>query len=537
MIRTSAESITIAVLGPFQARNCDDVALPIKGAKNQALLAMLALGPDMARPRRWLEDKLWSTFGPEQASANLRQSLSKLRRALGPAAALLQADRSTVSLDPQGVTVDLLEDVIPEDDRVELLQGIDVRDPEFEDWLRQERTALQARQAKASPSETRGVLINCRADAEEPGRQQMLGEVLSNQIGENIAEQIRAWRQSETVEPLPPGAPPCDVQVTTQLIANGDGGHALFIKATHQPSARILYSKLQQVDRLEDILTSEVPISRTVFEAADQIIGKLPHVLEKDRPETRSTALSRLGLYRMFSFEQDGLREAYGLMEQAFKRDQNGIYLAWASMIRLTQMIEMAEADQKKLLLDEAVDLHYRALDLAPDNVLVHAIVSKVRSSADWDTASVLDLAQTAVDRNPSSAFAWKSLSEALILAGDMDGGFNASARACLIARTSPFKHYWDTGHCIVAIACNRPQEAITAGEAAVRSAPLSRPAHRHLLALYSLEGQLDKAQAVADKLAKIEPGFTLDRLVNDTSYPVRTMRSQGLLDPIRALL
>jgi DNA-binding SARP family transcriptional activator len=536
MVNDSSKSIRIIVLGPFQARAGDGVPLRITGAKNQALLAMLALSPDMTRPRRWIEDKLWSTFGPDKSSANLRQALSKLRSALGPAAGILETDRSKIGLNTRLVSVDLLEEVIPEDERIELLQGMDVRDPEFEDWLRQERAAMRATRAKAIPSDSRGLLINCRATAETPGRDQMLGEVLANQIGENIAEQVRAWRQSEGDIPLPASAPVSDVLINVQLIESGDGGHALFIKATHQPSARILYSKLQRLDRIQDILTSEIDVSRTIFEAADQIIGKLPHVLDKDRPEARSTALLRLGLYRMFSFEKDALREAYGLMDQAFRRDENGLYLAWASMIRLTQMIEMAEEDQSRLL-EEAVELHYRAMELAPDNVLVHAIISKVRGTALGDTAGVLDLAQNAVDRNPANAFAWKSLSDALILAGDLPRAFDASARACQIARTSPFKHYWDTGHCIVAVACNRPYEAIEAGEAAVRSAPMSRVAYRHLLALYALEGQLEKAQNVATKMAKIEPGFTLDRLVNDDSYPVRTLRNKGLLEPIRALL
>src|SRR6056297_1489093 len=536
MTDLKVQRITINVLGTFQLRGSDGVPLPLKGAKNQALLAMLALSPDMTRPRRWIEDKLWSRFGSEQASANLRQALSKLRAALGPAAGVIIADRSSVMLDARRVTVDLHEEVVPDDDRIELLQALDVRDPEFEDWLRQERAALQDKIAKANPFESRGVLINCRVTAEAPGRDQMMGEVLANQIGENIAEQVRAWRQSDSDLPLPASAPMSDILINTQLVANTDGGHALFIKATHQPTARILYSKLQQLARIEDILNAEIDISRTVFEAADQIIGKLPQVLENDRPEARSTALSRLGLFQMFSFEKDALREAYGLMEKAFQRDENGIYLAWASMIRLTQMIEMAEEDQAPLL-EEAVDLHYRAMELAPDNVLVHAIVSKVRGTALGDTAGVLDLARNAVDRNPANAFAWKSLSDALILAGDLPGAFDASARACKIARTSPFKHYWDTGHCIVAVACNRPQDAIEAGEAAARSAPMSRVAHRHLLALYAMEGQLEKAQAVADKMCRIEPGFSLDRLVNDDSYPVRTLRKNGLLEPIRALL
>jgi DNA-binding SARP family transcriptional activator len=536
MSADQSQSITLTVLGPFQVRHMDGRPLRLIGAKNQALLAMLALSPDMTRSRRWIEDKLWSTFGPEQANANLRQALSKLRAALGAASDVVLSDRTSISLDTRRVTVDLLQEVVPEDERIELLQGMDVRDPEFEDWLRQERAALQATLAQATPSDSRGLLINCRVTTERPGRANMMGEVLANQIGENIAEHVRAWRQSEGDMPLPASVPPSDITINTQLMETGEGGHALFIKATHQPSARILYSKLQQLDRLEDILTAEIDISRTVFEAADQIIGKLPHVLDKDRPEARGTALSRMGLYRMFSFEKDALREAYALMDKAFQRDENGVYLAWASMIRLTQMIEMAEEDQTPLL-EEAVDLHYRAMELAPDNVLVHAIVSKVRGTALGDTAGVLDLAQNAVDRNPANAFAWKSLSDALILAGDLPGALNASARACKIARTSPFKHYWDTGHCIVAVACNRPHEAIEAGEAAVRSAPMSRVAYRHLLALYAQEGQLDKAQAVAAKMALIEPGFTLDRLVNDESYPVRTLRNKGLLEPIRALL
>jgi len=526
----------IDVLGPFRATSPSGTDRTPKGAKNQALLAMLALSPGMSRPRRWIEDKLWSTFGPEQASANLRQALSKVRSSLGDDSVILEADRLSVSLAESRIRVDLLEEVVPSDDRTELLEGLDVRDPEFEDWLRQERAALQSKVARATPSESRGVLINCRAEASETTPHgQIIGEVLANQIGENIAEQVHAWRQSDPDDIGSSSPAESDVVITSQIVPNGDR-IALFVKAMHTPSARILYSKLQHIEHPSDVLSDEVYISRMVFEAADQVLGKLPHVLAKDRPEARSTALSRLGLYRMFSFDQDALREAYGLMDQAFRHDANAIYLAWCSLIRMTQMMELSEADQSGLL-DETMELYRRAIEMGSDNGLVQAVVSKVRATALGDTAGVIDMARTAVERNPASAFALKSLSEGYMLAGELDKAFETSARACQIARTSPFKHYWDTGHCVVAIAANRPMEAIEAGEAAVRAAPLSRPAHRHLLALYALQGRLDKAQAVAEKLAKIEPGFTLDRLVNDDTYPVRTLRNKGLLEPIRSLL
>ncbi|WP_136439633.1 tetratricopeptide repeat protein [Pacificoceanicola onchidii] len=525
----------VSVLGPFQLTGPDEVVLTPKGAKNQALIALLALSPGMSRPRRWLEDKLWSTFGPEQASANLRQALSKLRTALGAQSDILQTDRSTVSLKAGAVTVDLIDEILPVDERIDMLQGLDVRDPEFEEWLRMERAELENRVSRARPIAATGILINCSSASDGTMQETFLGEVLANQIGENISEQIRAWRQSQDVPELAEQMPVADVAVSSQLLRDGSG-HALFVKAVHQSSGRILYSKLQHIERLHDILETPEHIGKTVFEAADQIIGKLPQVLDSSRPEARATALSRLGLYRMFSFEGKALSEAYGLMKQAYEHDQNGIYLAWSALIRMIQIVERAEGDPQALR-EEAVDLHYRALEDGADNPLIQALAGKVRGTTLRDGAGFFELAERAVERNPANAIAWNSLAEAHLFAGNHEEALSASKRASHIASTSPFKHWWDTGRCLIAIACNKPDEAIEAGEAATRSAPLSRPAHRQLLALYALKGDLAKAQAVADKLTKIEPGFSVDRLVNDGNYPVTFLRNNGMLEPIRALL
>ncbi|MBY6004848.1 transcriptional regulator [Salipiger bermudensis] len=533
-MRDTATQIRISVLGPLRVEAADGSCLTPKGAKNQALLALLALSPEMSRTRRWLEDKLWSQFGPEQASANLRQALSKLRSALGPHAGILVADRSTVALAQTGIAVDLRDEGLPFDQRSELLEGLDARDPEFEEWLRMERADLQARLSQAEPKLAKGVLIHCRSAAPAEDGANIMADILANQIGENIAEQIRAWRQANDPD-HPAELPMSDISLTCDILKTSDG-HTLFVKGLHVPSGRILYSKMQAVSQLEAILRSDEIVAKLVFEAADCIIGKLPQVLDTNRPESRATALSRLSMYRMFSFERDALREAHSLLKQAYELDPNGIYLAWSSMVRMIQLLELLEEDRDALR-EEAIALNYRAMEASEDNALVHALISKVRGTAQRDAAGAFELADTAVNRNPASAFAWKSLAEANMLKGDVASAFDASARARAIARSSPFKQWWDMGHCIIAIACNRPQEAIEAGEAAARAAPLSRPAHRHLLALYALDGQLDKAQATAVKLGKIEPGFSIDQIINDENYPVRTLRNKGLLEPIRALL
>ena len=262
-MRDTAPSLRISVLGPLRVEAGEGTCLTPKGAKNQALLALLALSPEMSRPRRWLEDKLWSQFGPEQASANLRQALSKLRSALGDHADVLRADRASVSLDPLTLSVDLRDDGLCFDQRTELLEGLDARDPEFEEWLRMERADLQARLSQAEPKEAKGVLIHCRSAAAPEDGADIMADILANQIGENIAEQIRAWRQS-TDPDHPAELPVSDISLTCDILKTTDG-HTLFVKGLHVPSGRILYSKMQSISHLEAILHSDEIVSKLVF--------------------------------------------------------------------------------------------------------------------------------------------------------------------------------------------------------------------------------------------------------------------------------
>ncbi|WP_435311418.1 transcriptional regulator [Primorskyibacter sedentarius] len=530
----TAEKVSIAMVGPLIVSGPGGVVLTPTGAKNQALIALLALSPGMSRSRRWIEDKLWSTFGAEQASANLRQALTKLRAALGDASGILLSDRLNISLDPARVSVDVLQPDLRLDQPRDLLEGLDVRDPEFEDWLREERAQLRARYDAVRPSEARGILINCRADGHGSATSALIGEVLANQIGENIAEHVRAWRQSG--RPIDAGKDDHrDLDVSCDLL-DQDGNSTVFVRVGHAPSGKILYSKLHKLDGPDDILGTSRDIATLVFEAADRVVGKLPLMIENARPEARATALSRLAMYRMFSFEPDALREADSLLRQAHDVDNNGLYLGWRSLIRSIQFIELLETNPDALK-EEAEALNHQALETGADNALVQALISQVRVMTLGDAAGGIDLAEQAVARNPSNGFGWQALAAASMLAGRPEDALRHSEHGRAIARFSPFKHWWDLYHCIISVACGNPHQAIEAGEAAARAAPSFRPAHRHLLALYAMDGQFDKAQETATRLTRIEPGFTLDRILNDDTYPVRTLRNTGMLEPIRALL
>jgi DNA-binding SARP family transcriptional activator len=121
--------------------------------------------PGEPRPRDKLAGLLWSDRADAQARDSLKQAVFKLRKSLdGVQPAPVRADREFVSLERTSVTVDvaeferLMDEGTPEAVaraatlcRGDLLDGLDIRDPAFDEWLLMERQRLRglAREAMA----------------------------------------------------------------------------------------------------------------------------------------------------------------------------------------------------------------------------------------------------------------------------------------------------------------------------------------------------------------------------------------------------
>src|SRR5919201_2435429 len=70
------------ILGPLQVLD-EGRELPLGGAKQRALLALLLLDPNRVVSRDRLIDKLWHTYPPDTAPTALQVYVSQLRKALG----------------------------------------------------------------------------------------------------------------------------------------------------------------------------------------------------------------------------------------------------------------------------------------------------------------------------------------------------------------------------------------------------------------------------------------------------------------------
>ena len=168
-------ALHLKLLGLFEAATATGQLLPIAGKRPRALLAFLAMPPGRPRPRGELAALLWGREEEQRARHSVSQVLTRLKAWLEPAGPdLLVATRDDVMLDQSRVRVDALElEALARGPspasladpaalyRGDFLEGIDLKEEAFEDWVMARRHELR---------ETAVRLLSTLARDEEPAR-------------------------------------------------------------------------------------------------------------------------------------------------------------------------------------------------------------------------------------------------------------------------------------------------------------------------------------------------------------------------------
>lgn len=76
--------IEFRILGPIEALEADGTPLPLGGQKQRALLALLLLRANHVVSTEFIVDALWGEHPPRTATTSLQNSISALRKLLGP---------------------------------------------------------------------------------------------------------------------------------------------------------------------------------------------------------------------------------------------------------------------------------------------------------------------------------------------------------------------------------------------------------------------------------------------------------------------
>jgi DNA-binding SARP family transcriptional activator len=118
------------ILGPLEVADGDSL-LPLGGAKQRALLALLLLSVNETVPADRLIEELWGDQSPESARAALQVRVSQLRKALGPAGELVvtRAPGYVLRLDRERLDLHEFERLVAEADAAEpALAGAKLRE-------------------------------------------------------------------------------------------------------------------------------------------------------------------------------------------------------------------------------------------------------------------------------------------------------------------------------------------------------------------------------------------------------------------------
>jgi TolB-like protein len=154
------QSLQISLLGRTEASWADGEAVDFKSKKALALLGYLAVEGKRAHTREHLATLLWGRTGEDRARHNLRQALGKIRACCGP---LVVSSGDSLAIDLTRCSIDVVEfeRLCVSDDlgqlrrcldlySGELLAGVFLREPVYEDWLIPARARLRQMACKVN---------------------------------------------------------------------------------------------------------------------------------------------------------------------------------------------------------------------------------------------------------------------------------------------------------------------------------------------------------------------------------------------------
>jgi DNA-binding SARP family transcriptional activator len=527
--------VAAKTIGTFSLWTSDGREITPRGQKERGLLATLCLAEERRRSRRWLEAILWSEADVDQASANLRQALLRLRRGLGVDAALIVATRDEVSFAPGALSVDFEDD--PAGARAaldagrELFEGLDVREEGFEDWLREQRGGLPARLGRMTakrPARRPPTLVLTQGETFLRG-EALLARACLDRVTTLLSDFafVEVWSPEGVQASL--GPPDRGLRLQVDVSDVGGRTHVL-ARLRAGLGGRVLWTRQVALDAPSEAALGLVALDALVYDAAESAYRAIPEAVAGGEAEVEAEALILNGVRDLFSFDPARLARAEALFRQAGEVAPSARVLAWRAAQKSFLAVERSTGDVAAVRA-EASDLATRALQAGEPTALVLALVSHVRLTVDGDVASGGMLARDAMALTPGNPFAAISLAAALSRQGQPEAARALAARGRDAAQFSPLRHWFDSACCLAEIAAGDFDAAILSAEAAFARAPTFRPPLRHLYALYLKRGQIENAVRIADALRRLEPDFSLRRVREDPTFPGSTLRLARLSD------
>ncbi len=542
--------LRVQVSGPFRMLSPDGKDCTPRGRKACALVAMLALSPDHKRSRVWLQDKLWGSRGQEQGAASLRQSLAELRKALGRHQALLLSDRYVLSLEPTLLDLDVGVSMTLQSG-CELLEGLDIGEEGFEDWLREQRQRIGKEEPTTGDDQTALAPMPKVAERSDAVLDHVIlisGEgavrdeisLIADSLIDSIAKSMSELGAARVIDhraghDQPSGAvgqyPNGHTLSLRSEVLSSDTRRTVRLALLQLPSNALAWTSTLQFSGKESLDLNDPRVMRCINLVVNVAADHFTKARGTDPDRAVASALCHSGILHLFRLGKFNFEAADRLFLRAFQMEPRGIYLAWRAYLR-TFLLAERQFSCRQTIEAEALDFTYRALELEPNNSYVAALSAHVQTMMRRSYVAAYELAERSVQLNHANPIGWACLGIAKSYLGKANEGFQDTLLAREIAGTAPFRYQIDALSSIAGTMAGELVPAVHLAEASHALAPSFAPPLRYLSALYAHAGRYELSSEMVQRLKLNEPDFSYDKL-RDKGYPAAGLHRTSIIDSL----
>lgn len=513
--------LCLRLYGPFMAFWSDRQPCNISGKKQQALLAMLAASPEYARSRAWLIAQLWSENDEAQGRRNLRQLLHGLRILLAQGD-IIQATGDLVYLNGQNI------EILGAPADGEFLEGFDLPEEGFEEWLREQRqlevplAATPAAETHEFPPERSHYRIAVAPFAEAgPDIETGVGDMLSHQLSvaiarSGLADAISHHSCRQMIGKPTNAVPEIDFWLTGRC--QGDGANVVVdVKLEAARDGTVLWGERFH-SKTADLMAGESDCVDQIAGQSLWLIAKQSGQLSLIRPLGAAPAhvLLMNGIVEMHSFDRARFTQARSALEEVAARcPTSTLPLAWLAQWHLLSVYQGWSEDPDKTRL-AAAQTTARALDLNPYCELSLAIDGNLLNVLNSDFTAAAQRFAAAQAVNPSSAMISQLAAVLSCFQGQGDEAVALTERARGLAPRDPRRAFFAGIGAASYLVAGRWAEAIDEAEVSLRTNPGHVSALRCRVIALQRSGQEEAAAHAARDLMDSYPDFTVSAYLRD---------------------
>ena len=512
--------LSIQIYGPLIISWSDGRDLRLAGAKQRALIAMLATAPGHARTRSWLQSQLWSDSDEHQGRGNLRQALFQLRRALGDRfAAVIRTEGDVISL------VDGTFELTGNPESGDFLEGIDIAEEGFEDWLREMRSAPVVptfrKENLPSPLRMRPKLaVLPFMEYPATGAESALGDAVAQELIRVLSRSqmidIVAHLSSRSFDPRNLDVVSVSDRLGVDYLVTGrcmSSGERLVLDVDFQDlgSGSLIWSERFALT-LGNFLAGQ---SERVHEIAHDIVRSILSVsidlgVTRPLPTVSSHTLLMSAIALMYNMgERNFDRALQQLDEVAERAPRHSIPRAWRAQWYSLRIFQGLSDDPRRDR-QRAADEVAVALDLNPECAFSLAMDGNVKTTLEGEFDAAARSFDAALELNPSSPVATQLKGVLRTYLGDGAEAVKLVERARSLSPCDPRAAFFDG---LSAAAYNvdcQYEKSLEFAERSLRGNPRHVSAHRAKVVGLVRLGRIEDATNAARELMRLEPKLTV---------------------------